>query len=191
MPRAEFLLTTLRLLWVASACGGCAQIEFDATPGNGGQTVRIGDSQDVTFSGDAISRGPLQYRMRADEGHLILWIDNPTNDPVELLGDKSNVVDPEGISHPLNGGTIAPGRSAKEIFPPVVEPPNSGPAGPAGAVNNYDRPGFITLPDTNAAMEGNDPNWQWDDTLDIRLNLFFQQDGHPFEQHFSVSRVRK
>jgi hypothetical protein len=60
-----------------------------------------------------------------------------------------------------------------------------------GGVNTYDRPGFITVPNSEAIEKENDLNWQWDDTLEIRLNLFFQQSGHAFEQHFTVRRVRK
>jgi hypothetical protein len=185
MPRAENRFIPLGTIWLLLICGGCAQIEFDATPEDGGPAMRVGNSQDVAFSS-----GPLGYRMRADEGHLILWIDNPTNEPVEFLGDKSAVVDPEGIAHVLRGETIAPRGSIKEIFPPVVEPPDAAPAA-MGGVNNYDRPGFITVPNSEAIEKENDLNWQWDDTLEIRLNLFFQQSGHAFEQHFTVRRVRK
>src|SRR5271169_507349 len=94
MPAKLSLLLAILLV-------GCAQTEFDAAPADGEQAVRVGNSQDVPFPGD-----PLVYRMRADEGHLVFWIDNPTNEPVELLGDKSDVTDPEGIAHHLRGRTI-------------------------------------------------------------------------------------
>jgi hypothetical protein len=165
---------------------GCAQTEFDATPAGSEQPVRVENSQDVQFPGD-----PLVYRMRADEGHLVFWIDNPTNQPVELLGDKSDVTDPEGVAHHLRGRTIAPLSSIKEIFPPMMDQTEGPPPGPAEAVSPYDRPGFIAVPDIQSGSRDNDQNWQWDDELDIHLNLFFDQDGHQFEQHFSIRRLRK
>jgi hypothetical protein len=165
---------------------GCAPTEFDAAPVDGGPAVRVGNSQDVSFPGD-----PLVYRMRADEGHLVFWIDNPTNEPVELLGEKSDVTDPEGIAHHLRGRTIAPLSSIKEIFPPMMDQTKTAPPTPAAAVDPYDRPGFIAIPDIQSGSQENDQNWQWDDELDIHLNLFFDQGGHQFERHFSIRRVRK
>jgi hypothetical protein len=165
---------------------GCAQTEFDATPAGSEQAVRVGNSQDVSFPGD-----PLVYRMRADEGHLVFWIDNPTNEPVELLGEKSDVTDPEGVTHHLRGRTIAPLSSIKEIFPPMMDQTESAPPSPAEAVDPYDRPGFIAIPDIQSGSQENDQTWQWDDELDIHLNLFFDQGGHQFERHFSIRRLRK
>jgi hypothetical protein len=162
----------------------CAPVEFDAAP-VGGQITRVGNSQDVAFQAD-----PLIYRMRADEGHLVFWIDNPTNQTVEFLGDKSNVVDPEGIAHPLRGQTIEPLGSIKEIFPPMMDDSQAPPSNAAQPINPYDQPGFITVP--NAQFEsGPDQPWQWDDELYIQVNLYFNREGHPFEQHFSIRRVRK
>jgi hypothetical protein len=165
---------------------GCAQTEFDATPAGSEQAVRVGNSQDVSFPGD-----PLVYRMRADEGHLVFWIDNPTNEPVELLGEKSDVTDPEGIAHHLRGRTIAPLSSIKEIFPPMMDQTETAAPSPTEAVNPYDRPGVIAVPNIQSGSQENDQNWQWDDELDIHLNLFFDQGSHQFERHFSIRRVRK
>lgn len=171
-------------LLTAIFCAGCATTEFDATVPPGGQPVRVNNNRDVPIPGD-----PLQYRMRADEGYLVLWIDNPTNSPVELLG-KSTVTDPEGDTHPLAAQTIAPHSSVKEIYPPMVE--LAGGDSPAGGdvINPYDRPGFISTGTIEGPTDRHQ-TWQWDDELEIQLNLVFQQGGREFEQHFSVRKVRK
>jgi hypothetical protein len=166
--------------------GGCAQVEFDATPAGSGQTIHVGNSADVQFSAT-----PLNYRMRAVESHLVFWIENPTSDPVELIGGKSNVIDPEGIAHPLHGEMIAPNSSIKEVLPPLAEPADSGAPVAPSAVGPYDRPGFISVPGALTSTDKVDPNWQWDDALEVQLNLVFEQNGHEFEQHFSFRRVRK
>jgi len=178
MP-AKLALTIIILL------GGCAPVQFDATPEGSEQPIRVGDSQDVFFPGR-----PLEYRMRAVDGHLVFWIDNPTGEPAELLG-KSNVVDPEGVSHALGNQTIGAESSIKLIFPPMQEPAEEPPPNPAEPVGPYDRPGFIPVPDIVTGPDENNFNWQWDDELDIQLNLFFRQDDLRFEQHFSIRRVRK
>jgi hypothetical protein len=165
---------------------GCAQIEFDAAPEGSSQPIRVGNDQDVR-----LSQSPLQYRMRADEGHLIIWIENPTDNSIELIRDKSQVVDPEGIAHPIRGQTIAAGSSVKEIFPPVQEPAESAPRGQPEEINPYDRPGFISIPDSGADSEAGGASWQWDDGTEIQVDLAFEQGGHRFEQHFVFRRTRK
>jgi hypothetical protein len=165
---------------------GCARIEFDAMPAGSSQPIRVGNDQVVLMS-----QSPLQYRMLADEGHLILWIENPTDRPIDLIRDKSRVVDPEGIAHPIRGQTIAPGSSVKEIFPPVEEPMASAPQGQAGPINPYDRPGFISLPDTGTGSQVQGASWRWDDGMEIQVDLAFQQREHWFEQHFVFTRIRK
>jgi hypothetical protein len=168
-------------------CSGCETIEFDATPQGGGQSVRVTNDQDVQ-----ISLPPLQYRMRADEGHLIVWIENPTNVAVELVGDNSAVIDPQGDAHPLLDQMILPGAWIKAVFPPVYEgppPPAGNPS--ANPINPYDRPGFISVPDASQSEQSRDATWQWDDELEIQLNLVFQRGQQQFQQQFSFRRVRK
>jgi hypothetical protein len=165
---------------------GCAQTEFDAAPAGSSQPIRVGNDQDVRWSGP-----PLQYRMRADEGHLIVWIENPTENSIELIRDKSQVVDPEGVAHPIRGETIAGGSSIKEIFPPLAEPAESAPHGQPEQINPYDRPGFIPIPDSGADSEAGHASWQWDDGMEIQLDLAFEQGEHQFEQHFVFRRIRK
>ena len=165
---------------------GCARIEFEAAPAGSGQPIRVGNDQDVRLSGS-----PLQYRMRADEGHLIVWIENPTDGPIDLIRDKSQVVDPEGVAHPMRGETIAAGSSIKEIFPPLAEPAESAPHGQPDQIDPYDRPGFISIPDSGADSEAGRASWQWDDGTEIRVDLAFEQGERQFEQHFGFRRLRK
>jgi hypothetical protein len=189
---AEIAVSDLLVIrWIAillvSLCAGCETIEFDAAPEGFGQPIRVTNDRDIQ-----ITLQPLTYRMRADEGHLVLWIQNPTSFAVELVGDKSVVVDPNGDPHPLEDQTIFPGGSAKFVLPPIYEGPSQPPpTGPASAINPYDQPGFIAMPDQNQSQQVRDASWQWDDELEIELNLVFQRNGQQFQQHFSLRRVRK
>jgi hypothetical protein len=186
MPHKITAMTAKLALTITILLGGCAQVQFEATPAGSQQAILVGNSQDVFIAGK-----PLEYRMRAVDGHLVFWIDNPTSEPAELLGDKSDVVDPGGVSHALRGQIIGAQSSIKLIFPPMQAPAEEPPPNPAAPVSPYDRPGFIPIPDILSGPDENNFIWQWDDELDIQLNLFFRQDGLRFEQHFSILRERK
>src|SRR5688500_16783452 len=91
------------LMGVLMAGGGCAKYEFDlikpetAAGHIGEEGVKVVDGEGA------------QYRMRAAEGRLVVWIANKSDEAVELLGTQSYVVDPQGESHRLVGQTIAAG----------------------------------------------------------------------------------
>jgi hypothetical protein len=165
---------------------GCAPVGFDFRQEGNDQLIHVADKSDAQFIAE-----PLRYRLIADEGHLVLFIGNPTEDAIELM-DKSTVEDPTGTMHRLRGQVIEPHSAIKEVFPPLEEdesqeanvpPPVPQPGNP------YDQPGFITVP----GMGNDKPSsaWIWDDGLEIRLDLLFQQGQQPFEQHFVVTKVRK
>src|SRR5439155_6189759 len=62
---------------------------------------------------------PLEYRLRTVDNRLVMRVFNQTDDAINLLGDKSAVVDPHGQSHPVRSQAIAPHSFAKLIFPPI------------------------------------------------------------------------
>jgi len=98
---------------------GCTHYEYDLTrPPDLAQ--HIGTKEDVIATID-----PLEYRFRSYEDHLVIRIFNPTDDPIQLLGDQSSVVDPKGQSHPLRGATIESHSFVKLILPPP--PPDVAP----------------------------------------------------------------
>jgi hypothetical protein len=178
---------------VAALCaGGCAHYGFNISGEGGQQALHVGESGETLLADD-----PLRYRLRAVDGRLVMLIDNPTADPIELLGDKSRVTDPDNVDHPLHGQIIAPLSSIKEVLPPLEnfsdEPSPSAPE----PGNPYGRSGFIATPNLGAATPtgsnsaGNNYLWQWNDESDIRLDLVFQQGQHEFEQRFIIHRIRQ
>ena len=72
----------------------------------------------ATKTDQVVKIDPLEYRLRSVDSRLVMRIYNPTEDPIELLGPRSSVVDSEGQSHPLRSQTIAPQSFIKLIFPP-------------------------------------------------------------------------
>ena len=91
---------------------GCARYEYDLVePAE--HTRHIGRGID-----QAVEIEPITYRLRTVDNRLVMRAYNNSDEPIELLGDKSSVVDPEGQSHPLQSQTIAPRSFIKLIFPP-------------------------------------------------------------------------
>src|SRR5215207_3085901 len=101
------------LLFGAFVTTGCARYEYTLTQPPD-LARHIGAQSDQVVDVD-----PLQYRLRTVDNRLVVRIYNQTDEPIELLGDKSFVVDPDGQSRPLRGQTIAPHAFMKLIFPPI------------------------------------------------------------------------
>ncbi len=177
---------------LAALSAGCAQYEFNVTREASNTPVHVAISDETRLLDD-----PLQYRMQAADGHLVMWIDNPTRDSIELLGSKSSVIDPDDVDHPLHGKTIAPRSSIKEILPPMESPPQQAGPTPPPPINPYQQSGFIPVPgvgqpnsseaDSQQALY----SWQWDDESEIHVHLVFVQDGRQFERRFTIRRVKK
>jgi hypothetical protein len=91
---------------------GCARYEYDLVEPRE-FTRHVGRSVDAMAEIE-----PLTYRMRSVDNRLVMRIYNNSDDSIELLGEKSSVVDPQGQSHPLRSMSIAPKSFIKLIFPP-------------------------------------------------------------------------
>jgi hypothetical protein len=190
------------LAFLALFAGGCAHYEYDiVSPPEMAQ--HVGTKQPVV-----LSRPPLQYRLISYDDHLIVRIYNPTPDRIQLLGDESSVVDPQGQSHPLRSRMIAPNSFIKLILPPLA--PEVAPYGPAigfglgfayatpyWGMGFYDplydplweRPRYYAVYDANGTEY-----WIWSGQSDVRLTLVFRRDQQnqqkPFSQDFVLHRRR-
>lgn len=179
---------------------GCANYEYDLVE-PAGLALHVGQQQ------VRIDVPPLQYRLQTYESRLVLEIYNPTPADVQLLGERSAVVDPSGQSHPLANAAIPPNSYLKLILPPLrPQVYNSGPTIGIGfgAVYGsrdgwYDRSGFIAPygayydePRYLAVYDpGNPYYWEWNGETNVRLTLVFQQgDQPPFQQRFTFHRKK-
>jgi hypothetical protein len=180
-------------LFLSILCGGCATFEYDVV-----QPAEM--AQRVTADADTvIVMQPIEYHLQADSGRLVMRIFNRADDSVQLMGDKSVVVDPQGQSHPLHGQAIAPGSFVREIlppFPPTQTQPNFG-VGVGIGISRGDEPGYIlprgynepsridVIPDSAAYF------WEWDGETQVRLNLVYEHGDRSFEHHFVFRRIKK
>ncbi len=101
------------LVLLLVSAGGCASYEYDLTqPADLRRHV-------ATKTDTIVPIDPLEYRLRTVDNRLVMRIFNPTDDAIQLLGERSTVVDPSGQSHPLRAQTMAPHSFIKLIFPPI------------------------------------------------------------------------
>jgi len=194
MKTAFFALLTL-------LAAGCAQYEYDLVQP---QTL----ARHIGKTEISVPVDPLIYRLQTIESHLVMGIQNPTDDPIMLIGDRSAIVDPQGQSHGLMSRTIAPHSFIRFVLPPfpnVYEWDNDywvggygyggygyrrGPRrfyrGYYGGIYGggfYGGPGYV------AVYDSSDPAYfDWSGETDVRMNLKFDRAGKQFDHSFVFHR---
>ncbi|HEX8916316.1 MAG TPA: hypothetical protein VF796_28455 [Humisphaera sp.] len=194
------LLCTLALL-ALGALTGCASYEHEiVAPPELARPVKEGEW--VT-----VDREPLEYRLITVESRLVMRIYNRTDEPIQLVGDRSVAVDPNGQSHPLASQPIAPGSFARIHLPPRPPQARAGPRfgfgvglgfgggyyhrhgfGPGYFGSAWDDP-FYDTPRYYAVYDPNDPTfWEWPGEGDVRLTLTFERGGKLFTHDWVFGR---
>jgi hypothetical protein len=182
---------------------GCARYEFELV-----QPQELA-RHIATKTDQVVSIDPLEYRLQSMDGRLVMRIYNRTNDPIELLGSKSAVVDPRGQSHPLRDQTIAAQSFVKLIFPPMR--PRVYDTGPTFGIgvgyhtgayrsrgryrnrNYYGDPYFASAYDYGPRYlalydEGDAQYWDWTGQSTARVSLVFRRGGKEFRHDFTFAR---
>ncbi len=175
---------------------GCATYEFQIVqPPNLAQ--HIGSKQESN-----LNVNDLVYHMQAVEGRLVLRIENPGNDAIELVAAKSYVVNPANQSRPLRGQSIAPKSYMKLILPPMrpvyrAQPSigigfgigagrfHHGPFYDGYAGDFYDEPVYL-----EQVSDGETVYWDWNNESSIRLHLAFQRRDQSFENEWVIKRQK-
>jgi hypothetical protein len=184
------LVTSMLLFLIV----GCARYEYDIVQPPE-LAAHIGTKTDTVTNLD-----PLVYKWRAVDNRLVVRIFNPTSDPIELLGEKSTVVSPDGESHPVKGQTIAPQSYAKLILPPMRPPRvyDPGPSYGVGVGMQVDgrrragypvhdayasQPRYLTVYDADAY-------WDWKGETDVRMIFVYQRGEQPLRHEFTIHRKK-
>jgi hypothetical protein len=189
---------------------GCARYEFEVLEPPEFRT-HVGRTKQTATD---VRREPFDYHMRAYEGRLVMNVYNNDEEPIELLGDHSFVVDPEGESHPLSGAVIAPKAYVKLILPPLRPYYRTEPRFGFGlgiGVSHYDfhrhhhhrhfrGPRFRQSLEPEVWDMGrtyfhvNGPAslfWEWEGESTIRLRLTYRrQNDETFFHEFVIRRVK-
>lgn len=193
---------TAIVLSLAAGLAGCARYDFEVLKPELLATR-------VTQTASRLQTSNMVYFMQAYENRLVMQIHNKEQAPVELVGERSFVVDPHGVSHPLRSITIAPDSYAKLILPPLrprfehhgfsfgvgtqvraTEPTGANEAGTkAGAADSAGHPIYLDVyEDTDAYY------WDWDGTGPIRVRLTYRKvagnaGGAEVADEFTISKV--
>ncbi|MDP9174545.1 MAG: hypothetical protein M3O30_11855 [Planctomycetota bacterium] len=177
-------------------CQGCASYEFD---------IVQPPSASRPIGKDEISKihiDPLDFAFRTVEGRLVMWVRNDTKDPIEILGSRSAVVDPNGQSHPLLGQTIVPGSFIKLVLPPfrprIDQPSPAIGIGIGISSGGPDGPGYVRpngFGGGTARMDidesANPYYWDWEGETEVRLTLVYQRGDTINQISFIFHRVKK
>ena len=196
---------------IAAVGGGCARYEYDLVEPRE-QTRHIGRGVD-----QAVEIDPLTYRLRTVDNRLVMRVYNNTDENIELLGDKSTVVDPNGQSHPLRSQSIAPRSFMKLIFPPprpqvydrggptfgvgvgyglhssVVPAPHDGLPDRRSFHTHHNAwdPYFRDAPQYFTVFDESDAfYWNWKGTGEARVNLVYRRGDSEIRHSFVFRRVK-
>lgn len=170
--------------------GGCAKYQFSIVE----PTDLAGD---IERNGDrAVSRPPLEYTFfDLRSAALGLRIANTTDDPVQLLGERSYIVDPDGQTHQMSGGTIAPRSYIEFALPPAVRVYRPGPRFSIGVGAGYYHRGYyggfgtVWGPPHYHDMFITMRPWNWG-IGDVRLHAEYELDDERFAHDFLFRRQR-
>lgn len=168
------------LLFVAV---GCARYEFDVVQPPE-LAAHVGSKSDTITNLD-----PLVYKWRAVDNRLVVQVFNPTGDTIQLLGEQSTVVSPDGANHPVRGQTIAPQSYAKLILPPlqprVYDPWYDYGGGGSMMIHDHhdhDPRYMMVLYDDDWIY------WNWKGSTQARLILAYQHGERSFRHEFTIQR---
>jgi hypothetical protein len=131
-------------------------------------------------------RPPLHYHLQAVEGRLVMDVANPNDDPVELLGGQTFVVDPAGQSHPVPSQAIGPHSFIRLVLPPMR--PGYW-AAPGYAVYRgggwWDYGGAVWV-----AVPAGPPElyWRWHDETMAKVHLVYKRGDETIVQEFLFGR---
>lgn len=183
----------LALLACIFVSAGCATYEYDIVrPAE--FAGHVGSKTDRVVTLD-----PIEYRFLAVDNHLVVRIFNTSGEPIQLLGQQSSLIDPQGQARGVPSQTIYPAAFLKFILPPM--PPNVTPTGPSvtfglgvGIGRRDDDPPPIVLPADSPRPDQppiyidviTDPAyvWDWPDKTEVRLYLAYQQGQKTFNHEF-------
>ena len=173
---------------VLVALCGCAKYQFSIVEPHdlAGEIERKGQR--------VISRSPLEYTFFDLSGDgLGVRVANTTDEPVQLLGQRSYIVDPHGQTHQMAGGTIAPQSFIHFGMPPLMRVYPSGPRFSIGVGTGYYHGGHYGGFGTYWGPPYYDTvvmrPWDWR-TGDVRFHGEFALEDEQFGHDFTFRRER-
>ena len=190
-----------QVMILAVLVAGCAKYQYVLIePGAGDQVI-------VPKKRLVVPMEPITYRLGTVDRHLLVRVANPTDEAIRIIGDRSYVVDPEGETHPVGGGTIAPHAYIDLMLPP---PPKvyrgytnyhggfgwgygrwHRPYGWGGYGWGYPHGGWYDPwyyePSTYTVEVYGPCHWDWK-TGTVRLHLSYERGEKRFEQTLAVLR---
>lgn len=186
LPR---IITTMRnaiaIVLLLVGLGGCARYDFQVLKPDALSTR-------ITETASRVQTPNMVYLMQAYEGRLVMQLHNKEATPAELLGEKSFVVDPAGVSHPLRSLTIAPDSYAKLVLPPLRPrfDDHRFNFGVSSQASHLDRSCAIQPVYLDVYADTDAFYWDWDGNSPIRMLLTYRKaGGTEVADEFTIGKV--
>jgi hypothetical protein len=174
---------------LVSLCG-CATFQYRVLQPQG-------VAQAITEQPAQVSFAPLEYHFAKQHDRLAVQINNPTDDTIALVGERSSVVDPAGESHPVRGRLINPRSFVRMLLPPqTISIPYPeyywGGGSYWGPYYPHWGPyyGWYGPPPVSYYQVRTLYDWQWK-TGPVRLHLTYDRKGTAFVHDFEIVREVK
>ena len=84
-------------------------------------------AQEVPSKPVELTRGPLRYQFSERHHHLAMAVSNPGTNTLALVEKRSYIVSPDGQTHLVRGGNIAPKSYMAMSLPPELPVVHTGP----------------------------------------------------------------
>lgn len=195
----RWMLAAWMAVGILCLLSGCAKYEY--------QILRPAEvAGHIGKSPVEVKLDPLVYKMQSYDNHLVVQVFNLTEEPVEIVGERSNIVTPDKRSIPIASQSIPSGAHVKLVLPPVrtdIQP--TGPAlhigfGMQGDAAGVQKKTVDVASVSPVAQEqrvvylvdlDDSDYWDWDGQTDVTLILTCRQGDKFFKQAFVFHRVKK
>lgn len=182
-------MTLMAICMAAALLAGCTSYDFRITRPT--ELARV-----ISNSPQRLETANMTYQMQAKENRLVVQVFNAGNETVQLLGDRSFVVDTRGASHPLRSQAIAPQSYAKLILPPLrprfERQDPSFQFGVGTTISEERRPRALPVQYLDIYEDSDNFYWDWDGELPIRLSITYQfPDGRISTDEFGIEKTKR
>ena len=150
----------------------------------------------VTNQPVVVKYDPLEYRLEREHGRLSINIANPTSTAVTMLENRSYVVDPHGVSHPLPGAVIGAHSFSWMLVPPepyTYAVPywgwNTWYWGPGWGPDGFYAPLYWGPPPVTYYEVRTPYDWDWKSGT-ARFRFTYDRQGTTFEHDLDIAREK-
>ena len=185
-----YMRTSLTAVLLVVMMAGCASYNH---------SIIAPPAYERTITGETtqVDRDGLGYTFQTwDSDRLLVTIKNPAGSPpVQVLGEQSWLVTPDGESRAIPSQAIAPGAHLSLQLPPERKRYESNPSFGVGLGTGFGTSG-VGLGTGVGIGTGSDvyvteQPWQWPAGQEVQLQITYRRDGQTFSHSWTFGKMKK